>query len=137
MKVLGIAESHASSARLMMDGAVVRMIREDGFTKRKDQAAFPLGAQRSLLGDHLAGDAQALNALYWNLIEAFRRLTGILALLNTSLNLHGEPMNYTVADAVGTLASFELSYPVLPGLQLLCKREAEAAALDILGRRPR
>jgi carbamoyltransferase len=77
------------------------------------------------------------NASYWNLIEAFRRLTGIPALLNTSLNLHGEPMNYTIADAARTLASSALSYLVLPGQQLLCKREAEAAALDILGRRPR
>ena len=38
-------------------------------------------------------------------------LIKIPSLLNTSFNLHGDPMNYTIADAVRTLAlsSLELS----------------------------
>lgn len=43
---------------------------------------------------------------YHELISAFCRLTGIPALLNTSFNLHGEPIVDTIADAIRT---FELS----------------------------
>lgn len=43
---------------------------------------------------------------YHALISAFERTTGIPALLNTSFNLHGEPIVDTIADAIRT---FELS----------------------------
>ena len=43
---------------------------------------------------------------YHALITAFQKITGIPALLNTSFNLHGEPIVDTIADAVRT---FELS----------------------------
>lgn len=43
---------------------------------------------------------------YHRLISAFYKLTGTPALLNTSFNLHGEPIVDTIADAVRT---FELS----------------------------
>ncbi len=43
---------------------------------------------------------------YYELISAFHRQTGIPALLNTSFNLHGEPIVDTIADAIRT---FELS----------------------------
>ena len=43
---------------------------------------------------------------YHKLISAFRKITGIPALLNTSFNLHGEPIVDTISDAVRT---FELS----------------------------
>ena len=53
---------------------------------------------------------RSTNVDYWELIEKFRKLTGVPALLNTSLNRHGEPMNYTTADAVRTLAISELKF---------------------------
>lgn len=43
---------------------------------------------------------------YYDLISAFQKKTGIPALLNTSFNLHGEPIVDTIADAIRT---FELS----------------------------
>lgn len=43
---------------------------------------------------------------YYQLISEFYRLSGIPALLNTSFNLHGEPIVDTIADALRT---FELS----------------------------
>ena len=46
------------------------------------------------------------NPEYYALINAFYRLTGVPALLNTSFNLHGEPIVDTITDAVRT---FELS----------------------------
>lgn len=61
---------------------------------------------------------------YWELIHEFEKLTGIPALLNTSLNLHGEPMNATVADAARTLAMSALEILAIPGNRLLCKRSA-------------
>lgn len=72
------------------------------------------------------------NAPYWEIIDQFRRLTGIPALLNTSLNLHGEPMNYTVADAVRTVALSDLNFLVMPDGQLLCKKASLAVATDCI-----
>ena len=74
------------------------------------------------------------NPDYWALIDAFRRITGIPALLNTSLNLHGEPMNYTVADAVRTVALSDLEFLVLPGNRLLYKQRAAARLTELLDR---
>ncbi|MDJ0893592.1 MAG: carbamoyltransferase C-terminal domain-containing protein [Alphaproteobacteria bacterium] len=64
------------------------------------------------------------NPDYWGLIDAFYRITGIPALLNTSLNLHGEPMNYSVEDAIRTLSLSGLDFLLLPGDRLLYKRAA-------------
>ena len=64
------------------------------------------------------------NPDYWLLISAFEELTGIGALLNTSLNLHGEPMNRSVADGARTLALSALDFLLMPGERLLYKRAA-------------
>lgn len=42
------------------------------------------------------------NPAYWELIEEFRKLTGIPAVVNTSFNLAGEPIVNSAADAVST-----------------------------------
>ena len=43
-----------------------------------------------------------INPLFYDLIAAFDKLTGIPALLNTSFNLNGEPIVCTPEDAVRT-----------------------------------
>ena len=43
---------------------------------------------------------------YHSLIESFKKLTGVPAVLNTSFNLHGEPIVNSITDAMRT---FELS----------------------------
>ena len=63
------------------------------------------------------------NFRYWNLINEFRMLSGIPALLNTSLNLHGEPMNFTVTDAARTLALSGLHCLILDNFGLLVKKK--------------
>ena len=40
------------------------------------------------------------NPVLWNLIFKFYEKTGVPALLNTSFNLHGEPIVRTVNDAI-------------------------------------
>ncbi len=49
---------------------------------------------------------------YHELIEAFRQKTGIPGLLNTSFNLHGEPIVNTLKDAIHTLENSGLNYLV-------------------------
>lgn len=73
------------------------------------------------------------NPGYWALIEAFRGLTGVPALLNTSLNLHGEPMNYSLGDAARTVALSELDFLLMPGDRLLYKRRASDRLTTLLG----
>ncbi|MBH64008.1 MAG: hypothetical protein CL569_16485 [Alphaproteobacteria bacterium] len=70
------------------------------------------------------------NPEYWTLVDEFRQLTGIPAVMNTSLNLHGEPMNYTSHDALRTLVLSELDFLILPGDKLVYRRRAERK-LDI------
>ncbi|MGI0023398.1 MAG: carbamoyltransferase C-terminal domain-containing protein, partial [Nitrososphaeraceae archaeon] len=43
------------------------------------------------------------NVSYYDLITQFNKLTGIPAILNTSFNLHGEPIVCTPGDAIRTL----------------------------------
>ena len=66
-----------------------------------------------------------LNPGYYALIKAFERKTGIGALLNTSLNLHGDPIVCNVADSIKTLTKSGLDGVILPGL-LILRRETNA-----------
>lgn len=75
-----------------------------------------------------------VNPEYWDLIDAFRQITGIPALLNTSLNLHGDPMNYDVADAARTVALSGLDFLLLPGNRLLYKVAALGRLEAVLGK---
>ncbi|PXX63915.1 beta-1,4-N-acetylglucosamine oligosaccharide 3-O-carbamoyltransferase NolO [Nocardia tenerifensis] len=43
---------------------------------------------------------EAANPLYYRLIDCFRNITGVPMVLNTSLNIRGEPIARTPADAV-------------------------------------
>ena len=48
------------------------------------------------------------NPTMWNLIFKFYEKTGVPALLNTSFNLHGEPIVRTVKDALRVFEKSEL-----------------------------
>ena len=58
-------------------------------------------------------------------LEEFRKITGIPCILNTSLNLHGEPINYYLEDAVRTIALSSLNFLLMPGKKLLYKKSAQ------------
>lgn len=57
-----------------------------------------------------------INPEYHSLIKAFERKTGIGALLNTSLNLHGQPIVCTAKEAIETLIKSGLDGMILPGV---------------------
>ncbi len=42
------------------------------------------------------------NPLFWSVIEEFRRITGVPAVINTSFNLAGEPIVFSAKDALDT-----------------------------------
>ena len=48
--------------------------------------------------------------IYYDLIFQFKKITGIGVLLNTSFNLHGEPIVFTPVDAIKTLKNSGLKY---------------------------
>lgn len=50
---------------------------------------------------------------YWSLINSFRQLTGVPALLNTSFNVAGEPIVCSPEDAITTFMQSELDYLVI------------------------
>jgi carbamoyltransferase len=61
---------------------------------------------------------RAANPDYHALIGAFRALTGIGAVLNTSFNLHGDPIVGSPVDAIQTMAASGLRHLVLNKLVL-------------------
>jgi carbamoyltransferase len=87
---------------------------------------------------HVDGSARpqlverSANPVYWEMIDRFRRLTGIPAVVNTSFNLAGEPIVATAADAVSTFTRSELDLLVLGNL-LVARNEADLAAVEAAG----
>lgn len=53
------------------------------------------------------------NPTYHNLISEFKKITGRGAILNTSFNLHGEPIVCSPSDAISTFAKSGLKYLAL------------------------
>jgi carbamoyltransferase len=80
-------------------------------SKRRDEIAAAIHPRDGTARAHVV--EQAWNPDYHRVIREFERRTGIGAVLNTSLNLHGEPL---VASAEDALDTFERS--ALPHLAL-------------------
>ncbi len=56
---------------------------------------------------------RADNPLYYDLIEAYRKKTGIPIIINTSFNVRGEPIVCTPADAVNCFLNTDIDYLVI------------------------
>jgi carbamoyltransferase len=69
------------------------------------------------------------NPDYHALISAFAELTGIGAVLNTSFNLHGEPIVMSPADAIHTVERSGLRYLILD--DYLLEKKASSASVEI------
>jgi len=63
------------------------------------------------------------NPDYYDIIDRFRAKTGLGLILNTSLNLHGEPMVNTVEEAFSVLERSALEYLILEGGYLIRKKQ--------------
>lgn len=59
---------------------------------------------------------------YHSLINAFNRLSGIPAVLNTSFNLHGEPIVDSIADALRTFERSGLDHLLIEDTCLISKK---------------
>ena len=57
--------------------------------------------------------SRSSNPDYYDIIYEFKKITGIGGLLNTSFNLHGEPIVCTPEDALRTFELSGLKYLVL------------------------
>jgi carbamoyltransferase len=68
--------------------------------KRRDEIAAAIHPQDGTARAHVLDEAW--NPSYHRVLREFERRTGIGAVLNTSLNLHGEPLVCSAADAVDT-----------------------------------
>ncbi|HEV8136039.1 MAG TPA: carbamoyltransferase, partial [Pyrinomonadaceae bacterium] len=58
------------------------------------------------------------NALYWEILEAFRQKTGCPVLVNKSFNVRGEPIVCTAADSYRCFMRTEMDYLVLENFVL-------------------
>lgn len=67
------------------------------------------------------------NPLYWEIIEAFRKLTGCPVIVNTSFNVRGEPIVCTPADSYRCFMRTEMDFLVLENF-ILDKKQQPAFA---------
>jgi carbamoyltransferase len=65
------------------------------------------------------------NPRYWNLIEEFRKISGIPMLLNTSFNVQ-EPIVCTPQDAINTFNNANFDALVLEN-NLVCRSDVAAS----------
>lgn len=65
---------------------------------------------------------RSANPAYYELIDTFRQLTGVGALLNTSLNLHGFPIARTATTAIDVFLHSELD-GIIIGPHLVMRKE--------------
>lgn len=65
------------------------------------------------------------HALYYELLKAFQRRTGVPVLVNTSFNTQGKPIVRSPRDAIEAFCSSPL-YALVIGSFLLCKGEIPA-----------
>lgn len=56
---------------------------------------------------------KSANSSYYDLIKKFEKLTGVGAVLNTSFNLHGEPLVCSPHDAIRVFVKSDLKYLIL------------------------
>lgn len=99
---------------------------------RRDLAAA-IDADEGTVRPQILEDAA--NPGFAALIRAFERLTGVGALLNTSLNDRGQPMALTAGDAVQTFLHCSLDYLLLGGT-LIGKRSAALRRGRLSARKP-
>jgi carbamoyltransferase len=66
---------------------------------------------------------QEQNEHYYNLIDAFHKLTGVPILFNTSFNLAGDPLVETFEDAINTLRKSKLKYLYIPSKKILLEKK--------------
>ena len=87
--------------------------------KRRDEITAAVHPQDGTARAHIVDEAW--NPGYHRVIREFERRTGIGAVLNTSFNLHGEPLVGSPADAVDTFERSGLPHLAL-GRFLISKR---------------
>ena len=87
--------------------------------KRRDEIVAALHPQDGTARAHILDEAW--NPGYYRVIREFERRTGIGAVLNTSFNLHGEPLVCTPEDAVDTFERSGLPHLAL-GHWLISKK---------------
>jgi carbamoyltransferase len=74
--------------------------------------------------------SKATNPRYWELIDAFKTVTGYGVIVNTSFNVRGEPIVRTPEDAFRCFMRTEMDYLVIGNL-LFDKKEQQALKDDM------
>ncbi len=69
------------------------------------------------------------NPIYYDIIEAFRQITGLPVLLNTSFNLRGHPIAHTPEQAFATFCSGGIDF-LLMGRYLIDKQQLPAETVE-------
>jgi carbamoyltransferase len=92
--------------------------------------AVPVATHIDRTGRVQVIDREANNDLF-AVITRFHCLTGVPMLVNTSMNIMGEPIVETPREALWLLLLTDIDYCILDG-RILCKRSPEFSVLDLV-----
>lgn len=87
----------------------------------------PMGAKQVPAVVHVDGSgrlqtlARQDNPLYYDLIEEYRKITGVPIIINTSFNVRGEPIVCTPTDAINCFLKTDIDYLVID--QFVCRKK--------------
>ena len=70
----------------------------------------------------------------WEILRHYRELTGLSALLNTSLNRHGDPICRTLSDALTCATTSGIDFVLTSDSHLLCRRNCASTSKVKTGR---
>ena len=62
------------------------------------------------------------NPFYYQILDEYRRITSQSVLINTSFNMHNEPIVYTPEDAIKTFLASRLDYLVMENFLIFQKK---------------
>jgi len=63
------------------------------------------------------------NINYYDLINEFKKITGVPILFNTSFNLAGHPLVETLNDALQTVLGSDIKYLYIPEINILLEKK--------------
>ena len=93
MRVLGIADGQTSGAAIVEDGRIIAAVKEERIARIKLARGFPW---------------KSID--YHRIIDEYRRRTGVPVIINTSFNIHEEPIVRSPEDAVRAFLDSALDY---------------------------
>ncbi|MBI2557998.1 hypothetical protein HYW20_01640 [Candidatus Woesearchaeota archaeon] len=104
MRTLGICSGMDTGCTSVEDGKIIAAVNEERLNRRKLPPGLPRLSIKKIL------KICKINPSYYNILKGHYKLTGIPSRLNTSFDMHEEPIVCTPYDAIRSFRQGHLDY---------------------------